>query len=64
MALDGYREISEGVYESDAFITSRPKIDSARIRQILSDRRPAARVPDSYTNVSRRNVIVKKSKKA
>jgi hypothetical protein len=41
MVPKGYKEVSEGVYESDAFITSRPKIDSARIRQILNEQRPA-----------------------
>lgn len=39
MVPKDYKEVSEGVYESDAFITSRPKIDSARIRQILNEQR-------------------------
>jgi hypothetical protein len=37
MVPKGYEEVSEGVYESDAFTASRPTIDSARIRQILND---------------------------
>jgi hypothetical protein len=44
MVPKGYKEVSEGVYESDDFITSRPKIDSARIQQILNEQRP---VPDN-----------------
>lgn len=41
MVPKGYKEVRAGVYESDAFITSSPKIDSARIRQILNNQRPA-----------------------
>lgn len=51
MVPKGYEEVSEGVYESDAFTALRPTIDFARIRQILNDQRPSMMNPaDSASN--------------
>ena len=46
MAPKDYKQVSEGVFESDSFVTSRPTIDSARVRQILNEQRPSTIVPD------------------
>lgn len=53
MAPKGYKEVREGVYESDDFMTSDPKIDSERILQILNEQRPASEnTADEATRVS------------
>lgn len=39
MALEGYKEVRKGVYESDEFFIRRPKIDDEAIRQILEKQR-------------------------
>jgi len=53
MVPKDYEKVSEGVYESDAFVTSRPTIDSSRIRQILNEQRsPAGNQDDSSSPVS------------
>jgi len=39
MALEGYKEVRKGVYESDEFFIRRPKIDDDAIRQILEKQR-------------------------
>jgi len=52
MVPKGYKEVSEGIYESDAFITSRPKIDSARVRQILNEQPSSMTTDCSNTHIS------------
>lgn len=51
MALEGYKEVRKGVYQSDEFFTKRPKIDSERIRQILNKQRRYTPPSDSNGNI-------------